>query len=141
MQDTTISPEELADELLELKRVHDMLDDLRKECNKLTNTAAAIVNFHWVKRGDGEPIRGEISIVTPRIVTEVVPPKPGTPEYEAIVNQFAGSLHEVFDLSWRKLRDQVTVLNEKGEPLPKSLQSLPSKDLYKATCRSKIGEF
>lgn len=130
------SPEEVGDRLVYLKKTSEMLDDARKELNKIADVQAQILCNQWVHRGDGEPIRGAVSTTySPRVNTKLVPPKEGTPEYAAIIEKYG---FQVTKLSWSKLSNIVGTLDKKGEPLPECLKNLTKITKCSITSRSKV---
>jgi len=136
-----MSPGDGADMVAHLKKCVELLEDARKEINKVVARQSKVLCMQWLLGGGKGPIRGKIATASPRIRSSVTPPKKDE-------KQFNGALDLALDYDSEKvlrycfplLRKVINEANKKGEPLPDCLKDLKMFDEYNVTIRWRVNK-
>lgn len=106
------------DSIYALKEASKLVDDLRKEINKLSDELQTMVCSLWVAHGIKSPIRTDYCTGSPDVKQVPKTPKSGTPEYEAFCKHYGVPADAPFSPHWTKLMETFSAAMEKGEPVP-----------------------
>jgi len=128
---------DLADIVTFLKKISEFSDDIRKEADRLIDTSSKLLCLRYVAQGDGGPVKGNYSSVSPTVRSKMVTPKKGSPEYANFVEELNTKHGLKFTLiDWPAINKHVTQLRKDGKPLPE-LFDFPEGNKCSVTCRIK----
>jgi hypothetical protein len=128
---------ELIDTMFVYKRVSEMLDDLRKESNKLIELLEKLTCAIYATQNSEEPIRGVLATGTPDLKMGVtLPTREGDPEgFKKLMEHFGFSdlvvQNNLAGFHWPRLIEYVTILASEGKPLPPGIDPAKQYPLYK----------
>ena len=123
----------LCDTIYALKESGKLLEESRKEVDRLVRQLEYEACQLYVMTSDGEPVRTEYCTASPDVKQTVITPKKGTPEYEALCRHFNVDPDGPFAPHWTKMIDHVSAELAAGRPLP------PGCDPNKVTAICKVG--
>jgi hypothetical protein len=146
----TESTEELADLEFLLHSLSEQLERVTKEVNQRKAIRIRQICIRWVATSvDGEPVRTDYCVLTPRVVdmpripTRSKEMEDGSIDVERY-HQFCRELgvtsdnvlhHDLFRPHWPSLAKWIEFLAEQGKPLPDSLKNVQTIPDYRITHR------
>lgn len=130
------SAEELVDVIYALREAAELLDDARKECNRLSEVAQRLACVAWMQT-DGSPVRTDYCIGSPDVKQTASTPRPGSPEYDQLIEFFGVPASSPFRPHWPSMVDAISELGKQGKPLPPGIDPTKMMTVFKVTVRKK----
>lgn len=109
---------ELADAVYALRETSTLLEDLRKEADRLKGELERQCCATWVKIGRGDPVRTAYCTGSPDVKQTPKTPRPGTPEYGEFCRHFGVDPGGFFRPHWPSLLEAMTDAASRGLPAP-----------------------
>lgn len=137
----------LVDRIYALREAAKLLDDTRKECNRLADFATRLACLIWAQGDSSEPIRTEYCTGSPDVQMSVnIPNKKRDPVAFCNLMKFLGvpenlylTESEIVRPHWPGLVEMLTARLSKGLPLPEGIDVNATVPIYKITIRGKKG--
>lgn len=130
---------ESTDGVFVLKEIVKILEDSRKETNKLLDELKRSVCLRWVSTPDPDVIRTDYCTGTPSVKRNSITPKPGTPEYVALCEYFGIDPTAPFRPHWKSMGEVLTALEAAGRPAPPGFDPSKTISVFDVATRRKIG--
>jgi len=128
--------ENITDQILCLREIAKLAEDLRKEATKLQQTAERVICILWVTQKCGEPIQGEYATGTPDVKQAAsLPKRSREPEKYAKLMKHIGISDEQIDsgllsLHWPSFTEYLSTLIAEGKPLPPGIDPDKTYPIY-----------
>ena len=137
------SLEDLADYGYFAKRLAELLDDTRKQAEKISGMAQRLQCAVQVGMMDLSPVRTSHCTASPKLTQQMsIPKRDKDPEQYYAIMDWLGIPKETADAEavrphWPGITEKLTQLAQEGKPLPKGINPENVKPLYSVTYRKK----
>jgi len=127
LKSSQITSEQLCDFGYLCRETAKVFDELRKECKIRMEKAGAIIGYRLTQKSISNPdasgkVVGELATGTPSCKMQAALPKKHSTEYYQLTELFGIPRDKaeigVFKLDWKAVTEYLTLLTEKGVPLP-----------------------
>lgn len=121
---THATTKNIADAALMLRKMSELLDDTRKECDKLAGLVSQVGCMMLVTKGTGEPLAGEYATAYGKVSTAAkLPSFSQEPEaYKRLCEILNVPYHPLTRLHWPAIRDAISEHLSNGGTLYPELQ-------------------
>jgi hypothetical protein len=127
---------ELVDAALVLRDGAQMLDDLRKELNKLRDVTNKRCCMAWLT-SDGDPIRTTYATGMPKVKQVPRMPKHGSEEYEQLCAAYGFDPRLPFRPHWPSMVEDISERLAEGRPVPEGCDPNAVYQVFDVELRSK----
>lgn len=134
--DSSGDAEELCDAVYALRETSALLDDARKETDKLKELFEKLCCLSWLAT-DGSPIRTDYCTGSPDVRQAPITPRPDTPEYAEMCKHFGIDPTSPFRPHWPTMVERVTEDARQGRPLPPGVDPAKTLSVFKVSVRKK----
>ena len=131
------SLEDMVDTMRALRDAAKMIDDMRKESDKLRDTVAKKTCLAWLVANVGDVIKTEYATGTPTVKQMPKLPKPGTEEYALLCKHFGIDEASPFRPHWPSMLERISEDLANGKPLPAGCDLSSVYQIFDVAIRSK----
>jgi hypothetical protein len=131
------SSAELADAVYALKTASALLNDARKDADKLLHELEIDCCKSWIAEGTGDSIRTEYCSATPDYKEAPRVPKAGTPEYAELLRHFGVPEDSPFKPDWNLMIERVAQDASEGKPMPAGIDVSQTWTIFKVSTRKR----